>query len=123
MSVLWTNAQFPLDNAADALESKLLAIGNSVADTITVVCAEVLAAEHLKVDEEEFKATQAKVEAARMPAPLHNLSSDDRKLKGVLHTSMDLHGKGNLEEEDMEQEVKYSLNFDVIFFALHYLLS
>ncbi|MCO5604210.1 hypothetical protein L7F22_058373 [Adiantum nelumboides] len=39
-----------------------------------------------------------------MPAPLHNPPSDDKKLKGVLHASIDLYGKGNLEEDDMEQE-------------------
>ncbi|MCO5572458.1 hypothetical protein L7F22_026213 [Adiantum nelumboides] len=110
-----TNAQFPLDNAPDALESKLLPLGDSVADTIAVVCVEVLATEHLKVDEEDFKATQAKLEAARMPAPLHNPPSDDTKLKGALHASINLYGKGNLEEDDMEQEVKSYLNFDVIF--------
>ncbi|MCO5564049.1 hypothetical protein L7F22_017705 [Adiantum nelumboides] len=71
---------------------------------MVVVCVEVLAAEHLKVDEEEVKATQAKVEGARMPTPLHNPPSDDKKLKGVLHASIDLYGKGNLEEDDMEQE-------------------
>ncbi|MCO5609964.1 hypothetical protein L7F22_064199 [Adiantum nelumboides] len=57
------------------------------------------------VDEEEFKATQAKLEAARIPAPLHNPPSDDTKLKGALHASINLYGKGNLEEDDMEQEV------------------
>ncbi|MCO5581639.1 hypothetical protein L7F22_035528, partial [Adiantum nelumboides] len=76
--------QFPLDNAPDALESKLLPLGDSITDTIVVVCVEVLAAEQLHVDEEEFKATQAKVEAARMPVPLHNLPSDDPKLKDIL---------------------------------------
>ncbi|MCO5581981.1 hypothetical protein L7F22_035870 [Adiantum nelumboides] len=75
-----------------------------IADTIVVVCVEVLAVEHLKVDEEEFKATQAKVEAARMPAPLHNAPFDDNNLKGALHASIDLYGKGNLEENNMEQE-------------------
>ncbi|MCO5579308.1 hypothetical protein L7F22_033163 [Adiantum nelumboides] len=98
-----------------ALESKLLSLGDSVADTIAVVCAEVLAAERALVDEEEFKATQAKLEAARTPAPLLNPPSDDTKLKGVLHVSINLYGKGNMEEDDMEQEVKYYLNFDVTF--------
>ncbi|MCO5612366.1 hypothetical protein L7F22_066633, partial [Adiantum nelumboides] len=65
----------------DALESKLLPLGDSVADTIAVVRAEVLAAEQALVDEEEFKAMQAKLEAARMPAPLLNPPSDDTKLK------------------------------------------
>ncbi|MCO5582498.1 hypothetical protein L7F22_036395 [Adiantum nelumboides] len=90
----------------DALESKLLPFGDFVTDTIAVVCAEILAAEQLHVDEEEFKATQSKVKVARMPAPLQNPPSDDPKLKGVLHTSIDLFGKGNMEEEDIEQEVK-----------------
>ncbi|MCO5590379.1 hypothetical protein L7F22_044349 [Adiantum nelumboides] len=104
LSVLCTNAQFPLDNAPDALESKLLPLGDSVADTITVVCVEVLATEQGLVDEEGFKATQAKLEAARISAPLHNPPSDDTKLKGALHASINLYGKGNLEEDDMEQE-------------------
>ncbi|MCO5563098.1 hypothetical protein L7F22_016734, partial [Adiantum nelumboides] len=39
-----------------------------------------------------------------MPAPLLNPPSDDTKLKGVLHGSINLYGKGNLEEDDMEQE-------------------
>ncbi|MCO5607133.1 hypothetical protein L7F22_061326 [Adiantum nelumboides] len=88
----------------DALESKLLPLGDSVANTIALVCAEVLAAEQLHMDEEEFKATQAKVEATRMLAPLHNPPSDDPKLKGALHASIDLFEKGNMEEDDMEQE-------------------
>ncbi|MCO5568854.1 hypothetical protein L7F22_022555, partial [Adiantum nelumboides] len=67
--------------------------------TITVVCAEVLAAEQALVDEEEFKATQAKLEAARMPAPFLNPPSDDTKLKGVLHGSI------NLLREQIEDEV------------------
>ncbi|MCO5604929.1 hypothetical protein L7F22_059104 [Adiantum nelumboides] len=40
----------------------------------------------------------------RVPAPLLNPPSDDTKLKGVLHGSINLYGKGNLEEDDMEQE-------------------
>ncbi|MCO5553206.1 hypothetical protein L7F22_006727 [Adiantum nelumboides] len=39
-----------------------------------------------------------------MLAPLHNPPSDDKKLKGALHASIDLFGKGNLEEDDIEQE-------------------
>ncbi|MCO5613072.1 hypothetical protein L7F22_067346 [Adiantum nelumboides] len=73
-------------------------------DTIAVVCAEVLAAEQALVDEEKFKATQAKLEVARMSATLLNPPSDDTKLKGVLHGSINLYGNGNLEEDDMEQE-------------------
>ncbi|MCO5606381.1 hypothetical protein L7F22_060569, partial [Adiantum nelumboides] len=110
LSVLCTNAQFPLDNAPDALESKLLPLGDSVVDTIAVVCAEVLAAEQALVDEEEFKATQAKLEATRMLAPLLKPPSDDTKLKGVLHGSINLYGKGNLEEDDMEQEIVLAID-------------
>ncbi|MCO5596382.1 hypothetical protein L7F22_050443 [Adiantum nelumboides] len=95
---------FVKDSLNDAIESKLMPLGDSVADTIAVVCAEVLATEKGLVDEEEFKATQAKFEAARMPAPLHNPPFDDTKLKGALHASINLYGKGNLEEDDMEQE-------------------
>ncbi|MCO5547810.1 hypothetical protein L7F22_001262 [Adiantum nelumboides] len=70
-----------------ALESKLLPLVDSVANIIVVVCAEVLAVEQSLVDEEEFKAMHAKLEAAKMPAPLHNPLSDDTKLKGALHAS------------------------------------
>ncbi|MCO5595541.1 hypothetical protein L7F22_049586, partial [Adiantum nelumboides] len=44
------------------------------------------------------------VEAARMPAPLHDPPSDDPKLVGALHSSINLFGKSNMEEEDMERE-------------------
>ncbi|MCO5554628.1 hypothetical protein L7F22_008160 [Adiantum nelumboides] len=59
--------------------------------------------DYLPTDEEECEETS---ESEEMPAPLHNLPSDDTKLKGALHASINLYGKGkgNLEEEDMEQE-------------------
>ncbi|MCO5589039.1 hypothetical protein L7F22_043004 [Adiantum nelumboides] len=52
----------------------------------------------------------AKLEAARMPAPLHKPPSDDTKLKGALHASIKLYGKGNLEEDDVEHEAALMSN-------------
>lgn len=97
--------EFPLDSTPDPLETKLLPLGDSVADTVALVCAEVLEAHQADVKEEDFAATQARVMAAKQPT--HPPTTKDPKVLDSKKFGIDLDAKGNREEEDKEQEVPF----------------
>ena len=104
LSVLCTKAEIDIDSAPDALDTKLLPLGDSVAETVALVCQDVMAADQALVTEEEFKATQALVMASYQPNPPPPVLS---KLVDAAKSSIDLDAKGNREEEDKEQEVSF----------------